>query len=76
MCTRLLRESKVRRSAAEKLPVPERSDEFTVARLDFATYRHHTRSAHDFPTLESAVVDVHLLGLGRDGTAIVGIERE
>src|SRR5215475_14336183 len=59
--------------ALQELAVAKLADELTVADLDFAADGNFGRPAFEFPAFERAVVDVHLLSLGRDFAAIVGV---
>src|SRR5258705_12703784 len=59
--------------ALQELSVAQLADELSVAHLHFAADSNRSRSAFKVPTFEGAVVDVHLLRLGRDLASVIGI---
>src|SRR6188474_2890757 len=63
----------MRRCPLQKSSVAQLADEFSVAHLHLAADSNRRWSAFELPAFESAVVNVHLLGLGRNLAAVVGI---
>src|SRR5688500_466916 len=63
----------VRRLSVQECTVAELADKVPVAYLNAAANGDDRGPAFDFPALECAVVDVHLLRLLRDLTAVTGI---
>src|SRR5258707_7916359 len=59
--------------ALQELSVAQRADELSVAHLHFAADSNRGRSSFKVPTFEGAVVDIHLLRLGRDLASEIGI---
>src|SRR6266513_3691166 len=63
----------MRRLALEHFAAADRADEFSVAHRHFTAHCDQVRPAFDFPAFERAVIDIHLLRLRRDLSAIFRI---
>ena len=61
------------RLALEELPVAVFADEFSITHRDLAADRDCARTTFEFPALECAVVEVHVLGLHGYLAAIVRV---
>src|SRR3954470_23643575 len=49
------------------------ADVFAIAHSDFATDRHSRGAAFDLSFLKRIVIEVHVMGTGGDGSAIIGV---
>lgn len=63
----------MRRLALKKLSAAELADKFSVPDRDFAAHGDDVRSPFDFKTFERIVIEVHLVGPGRNFAAVIGI---
>jgi len=61
------------RLAREKLSVANIADELSVPRRHLAAHRHGVRPALDIETFKRIVIQIHLVRLGGDFTAVARI---